>query len=568
MDELTKSIPLRIVYGILGIAIVAGPIYLTLHHRSLVTSTVDTRYFNTAIRPQDDLYRYVNGKWLDAAEIPADKAMHGAFTILADEAEAHTRTIIEGLEKNPDLKSDAEAQKMRDLYFSFMNEKKLEERGATPLQSTLQDIDAIHDIPQLLTVFAKLINDGFNAPLALAIHQDNRDSTHYIPDLGQAGLELPDRDYYLKDGEDGTYKTIRTAYEKHVANMFRLAGQSQPEQSATKVLAIETAIARVQWDNVANRDPVKTYNKYEIRKLSTLSSQVDWTPYLQTIGIIGRSETVNVQQPGYLTELSRMLGSVPLDNWKIYLKWKVISNGAAYLSKAFVDESFAFNGKIVTGTAEIRPRWKRGLGLVDGAMGEALGKLYVQRYFPEENKRRMKELINNLIAAYRQSIDQLDWMSAVTKQQAQFKLSKLAIKVGYPDQWRDYSSLEIDPDDLWGNVIRANEFEAHRQLNKLGKPVDRTEWLMTPQTVNAYYNPEQNEIVFPAAILQPPFFDVHADDAFNYGGIGAVIGHEISHGFDDQGSQYDGEGNLNDWWTKEDHEKFLKKTGTLIAQYE
>lgn len=528
---------------------------------------LDTRYFDTSVRPQDDFYRYVNGKWLDTANIPADKSRFGVFMELRDKSEKQLADIMNDLMKDTAIKPGTDAQRIHDLYASFMNEAKLEALAQKPLRDDLALIEATHDATRLPTLMARLARQGINMPMLVFVHPDNRDSTHYAPDLFQGGLELPDRDYYLKDGEDGTYKKIRDAYLNHIVMMLTLEGLPQPAQSAKLILALETSLAQAHWDKVSNRDPVKTYNKFLVANLESVAPQFDWNGFLQTAGVKGKSDFLLISQPSYITETAKLLQEVPLSTWKIYLKWKVISAAAPYLSKAFADEDFAFNGKIVSGTPEIRARWKRGVGVIESTMGESLGKLYVQKYFPEENKRRMLALVNNLIAAYHQSIDQLDWMSAATKQQAQEKLAKLAIKIGYPNQWRDYSALQIRADDLWGNVVRASEFEYQRQINKLGNPIDRNEWHMTPQTVNAYYNAEMNEIVFPAAILQPPFFNVQADDAFNYGAIGAVIGHEISHGFDDQGSQFDGEGDLRDWWTAEDHAKFATKTSALVQQY-
>jgi predicted metalloendopeptidase len=370
----------------------------------------------------------------------------------------------------------------------------------------------------------------------------------------------------LKDG-DGTFKKIREAYRQHIARMFALAKLEQGEAAATQILKLETSLAKAQWDKVVNRDPVKTYNKYALTELPKVSPRFNWDAYLQALGAKGRVDYLLISQPSYVTAVAGLLDKETLATWKTYLKWQLLSSYAPYLSKEFVDEDFAFTGKTLRDIPQDRPRWKRGLTVVESSVGEALGKLYVARHFPAENKQRMEALVNNLLAAYRQSINTLDWMSDATRQEAQAKLAKFTVKIGYPNKWRDYSTLQIKAEDLAGNVMRAQQFEYQRNLNKLGKPIDRDEWGMTPQTVNAYYNPELNEIVFPAAILQPPFFNAQADDAVNYGAIGAVIGHEISHGFDDQGSQYDGDGNLRDWWSKEDHEKFAAKTKALVAQY-
>jgi len=527
----------------------------------------DLNSFDTTMRPQDDFYRYVNGKWLDKTEIPVDRSRYGSFNILMDQTELQLKDIVSDLSKDTTVKDGSDAQKIRDMYASFMDERKLEERGIAPLQNQFAAIDALKDTAQLPSLIATLFRQGVNVPIGLGIHQDNKDSTRYVADLFQLGLELPDRDYYLKDGDDGTYKNIRNAYQQHIIAMFKLAGLPRPEESAKDILQFETSLAQAQWTKVANRDPIKTYNKRIINELPTLAPQFNWNDYLQTMGITGKASYLLVSQPSYVTEVGKLIQTAPLETWKTYLKWKSLSSAAPYLSKAFVDEDFAFEGRTISGTPEIRVRWKRGLTLLNGTMGELLGKLYVSQYFPEANKRHMLALVNNLIAAYGKSIETLDWMGPETKQEANVKLSKLQIKIGYPDKWKDYSALVITPNDLWANIVHASEFNYQHEIDKLGKPIDRSEWHMTPQTVNAYYNPEMNEIVFPAAILQPPFFDVQADDAFNYGAIGSVIGHEISHAFDDQGSQFDGDGNLRDWWTKEDHEKFKAKTSALIKQY-
>jgi len=527
----------------------------------------DLNAFDTSVRPQDDFYRYVNGKWFDKTEIPADKSRYGSFNVLADRTELQLRDIVSTLSNDTKTKAGSDAQKIRDMYASFMNESKLEERGVTPLRTQFAAIDEVKDASQLASLIATLFRQGVNVPVGLSIHQDNRNSTRYVPDVFQLGLDLPDREYYLKDGDDGTYKAVRDAYQQHIITMFKLAGLPNPEQSAKDILQFETSLALAQWTKVANRDPIKTYNKVLVSELSSLAPQFNWTAYLQAAGLISKADYILVSQPSYVTEVAKLTQTTPLGTWKTYLKWKALSSAAPYLSKVFVDQDFAFDGKTISGTPEIRARWKRGLSLLNGTMGELLGKLYVSQYFPAANKRHMMALVNNLIAAYGKSIDTLDWMSPTTKQQAKVKLSKLQIKIGYPDEWKDYSALTITPDDLWSNIVHASEFNYQHEIDKLRKPIDRLEWHMTPQTVNAYYNPEMNEIVFPAAILQPPFFDMQADDAFNYGAIGSVIGHEISHGFDDQGSQFDGDGNLRDWWTKEDHEKFKVKTSALIKQY-
>jgi putative endopeptidase len=406
------------------------------------------------------------------------------------------------------------------------------------------------------------------APYTPEVHQDAKDSTKYVFDLGQDGLGMPDRDYYLLP--DAKMAGARNQYARYVEKMLAMSGDKMAAKDARDVLAIETGLARIQWTKVENRDPVKTYNKFEFAKLAAIAPGFDWKSYLVDSGVDGKTDYVVVSQPSYITGFNKLLEKTPLPVWKTYFRWRLLNDFAPYLSQSFVDEHFSFYGTALRGIPENRPRWKRGIVLVESSIGEGLGKLYVAQYFPPESKARMDQLVRNLIAAYEADINTLDWMSPETRQKAQQKLSKLTTKIGYPRKWRDYSALQIARDDLVGNVIRAQIFDYNRNLNKLGKPIDRDEWGMTPQTVNAYYNPEMNEIVFPAAILQPPFFNPKADEAVNYGGIGAVIGHEISHGFDDQGSQYDGNGNLlgaPGWFTREDLDKFKAKTRALVEQY-
>jgi len=531
----------------------------------VLASGVDTANFDPATRPQDDLFQAVNGKWLASFEIPADKSNYGSFTKLDDDAEKQLKTIIEEMAATESVATGTETQKIRDFYNAFMDEAKLEELGTKPLEPTFARIDALKSKADISGLMAALVREGYRMPLVPYIHQDNKNATEYIGDLYQSGLGLPDRDFYLLN--DAKFKGLREGYLAHVEKMLTLAGIEKADQAAKDILALETRLAKAHWDKVENRDPVKGYNKVDPAALKKLTSDIDWAVYLKGIGFDGLPAII-VSQPSYITGLGKEIKSTPLDTWKIYFKWHALSSAAPYLNKALVDENFAFFGKTLNGTQEIRPRWKRGVEATEEALGEALGKIYVSRHFPPENKARMEALVANLIKAYEVSINSLSWMSEETKKKALEKLGKFSVKIGYPEQWRDYSALEVKAGDLAGNLARATAFEYQRNLSKLGKPIDRSEWGMTPQTVNAYYNPEMNEIVFPAAILQPPFFDVNADDAVNYGGIGAVIGHELSHGFDDQGSQYDGDGNLNMWWTKEDRAKFDALGAKLAAQYD
>jgi putative endopeptidase len=558
-------------YWVLVIGVTAAVLALarTGVPQTAMLSGVDLQYVDKSVRPQDDLYRHLNGKWLDSFQIPADKGSYGSFTYLDDLTQEQLRGIVEGLAAGGTVAGtatgDAEARKIADLYASFMDETRLEALGLKPLQAEFAAIDAIADKSEIPALVAHLNRIGAGAPYVFGINQDARNSLQYAVILRQGGLGMPDRDYYLKD--DAKLKDARTKYLAHMAKMLGMAGDGDAQTHAAAILDLETALANVQWTRVENRDPIKTYNKTAVADLRQMMPNYDWQAYVRASDIAGKADSVIVNQPSYFSGLDKLITETPLAAWKAYFKWHVLSAAAPYLSKPFVDERFAFTGTVLSGIPENRARWKRGIALIDESIGEALGKRYVAKYFPPQNKARMQALIANMLDAYRRDIETLDWMSTDTKKGAQAKLAKLVTKIGYPDTWRDYGTLQIARDDLWGNVVRAREFEYRRNLNKLGKPVDRSEWGMTPQTINAYYNPLMNEIVFPAAILQPPFFNVRADDAVNYGGIVAVIGHEMSHGFDDRGSQYDADGNLHDWFTAEDHEKFKAKTRALVAQY-
>ena len=535
-------------------------------------SGIDLQFFDNSVRAQDDFYRHVNGTWLNSTEIPADKGRYGSFDKLSDDSLEQLRTVVERLTQSADA-ADPDQRKIVELYASFMDEAALEKLDLRPLASEFARIAALKrrsQIPGLIAHFSLL---GVGAPYRPQVHQDARDATKYVFDLHQGGLGMPDRDYYLEN--DDRLQQIRARYLQHVETMLRLAGDSaagEPAaaQEAHDIVALETALAKVQWTKVENRDPVKTYNRVELTQLARLAPGYNWKAYLSDAGVAGKVDYLVISQPSYITAFNELVARTPLPVWRSYFRWRLLSEFAPFLSKKFVDENFAFYGTALRGITQNRPRWKRAVGLVDGAIGEGLGKIYVASYFPPEFKSRMDQLVRNLLAAYQADIDTLDWMGPETKQKAHEKLARFTTKIGYPAKWRDYSALRIVPGDLLGNVMRANAFEYHRNVSKLGQPIDRTEWEMTPQTVNAYYNPEKNEIVFPAAILQPPFFNAQADDAVNYGGIGAVIGHEISHGFDDQGSQYDGLGNLLSapgWFTQADLDHFKARTRALVTQY-
>ena len=531
-----------------------------------LSSGIALQYVEQGVRPQDDFFEHLNGKWLKSVEIPADKSTWGAFHQLRDDTLPQLRAIIERAAADKNAAAGSEARKIGDFYASYMDEARLEQLGAAPLKKEMGQIAAIKNKAELPAQFAHLGRLGVNVPFVFFIHQDAKDSTKYVADLYQAGLGMPDRDYYLKQ-DDAKLADVRAKYQQHVEKMLALAGSKTAAADAKAIVALETELAKVQWTKVENRDPIKTYNKVEFSKLGAMAPGYDWSAWLKAAGLQGKADYLIVSQPTYLKGFTDVLNRTPLATWKAYLQFQTVNGYANYLSKAFVDQRFAFNGTTLAGIPELEPRWKRGVSTLEGSLGDAVGKLYVKEHFPAERKAHMEVLVNNLLAAYKDSIDTLDWMSPATKKEAQTKLAKFTPKIGYPNKWKGYTDLTVKRDDLVGNVMRSREVEYNRELNKLGKPIDREEWGMTPQTVNAYYNPELNEIVFPAAILQPPFFDAKADDAVNYGGIGAVIGHEISHGFDDQGSQYDGDGNMRNWWTEEDGKRFGEKTKALIAQY-
>jgi predicted metalloendopeptidase len=526
-------------------------------------SGIELGNMDKAVRAQDDFYLHLNGHWMKTAEIPADRSAWGTGAQLVEEIQPRLRQLIEEAAATG---GSADAKKVGDLFASAMDEARADQLGLAPLNAERARIAAITDKSQLAEQFGHMSRLAVTSPFDVSIHQDNKDSTRYVADLAQSGLSMPDRDYYLKKDDPKLADTL-AKYEAHVARMLTLAGDQNAAATAKAIVALETKLAEIQWTKVELRDPIKAYNKVEISKLNELAPSFNWNAWLERANVAGKVKDVIVGQPTYIKGLDKVLQEVSLQDWKAYMDYQLLRAYAPVLSKAYVDEHFAFYGTVLTGATENRPRWKRAVTMTQSAMGEAVGKLYVEKYFPPEAKARMEELVKNLLLAYKQSINKLDWMSPATRKEAQAKLAKFTPKIGYPSKWRDYSSLEVKRDDLVGNVMRWHDFDHLRETNKLGKPIDREEWLMTPQEVNAYYNPEMNEIVFPAAILQPPYFDLSADDAVNYGSIGAVIGHEISHGFDDQGSQYDGDGNLRNWWTEQDHKKYKERTQILVKQY-
>ena len=512
-----------------------------------------------SIRPQDDLFRHVNGQWISRTEIPSDKARYGSFYLLAEEAEQAVRDIID---EAATAQPGTEERKFGDLFASFMDEDAVEKRGATPLTPLFELVAPVTSIETLLPVIGKLERGGTSGFIQAFVDNDPGNPERYLVFLEQGGLGLPDESYYREE----KFAEIRIAYVAFLESMLTLAGMSDPAVRAQRVFDLETEIAAAHWDNVRTRDSEATYN------LTAWSDVTATSPLLQSwldaMDVpAGAFAEVVVRQPSFVDGVTALFTEDRLESWRDWLRWQIIRSNAAYLSSDFVAANFDFYGKTLTGTPELRARWKRGVSLVEGVLGEAVGKIYVERHFPAAAKDAMDVLVAHLVEAYRQSITALPWMGEDTRARAIDKLDKFTPKIGYPVKWRDYSTLEIDPADLLGNVRAANEFEFQRELGKIGKPLDRDEWFMTPQTINAYYNPGFNEIVFPAAILQYPFFDENRDAAANYGAIGAVIGHEIGHGFDDQGSKYDGDGRLIDWWTAEDKAAFEKLTASLIDQY-
>jgi putative endopeptidase len=527
-----------------------------------LTSGINAAEFDPGVRPQDDLFRHVNGQWIARTEIPADKARWGSFYLLAEEAEKAVREII--LEAQS-AESGTEQRKIGDLYASFMDEQRAEQLEATPIEADLASVDQVTSIPALLGALGRLERAGVSGAFQLYVDNDPGNPERYLVFVEQGGLGLPDESYYREE----TFASVREAYAAFIERMFRLAGYADAAQRAKRVFALETELASHHWDNVATRDSQKTYNLKTWGQVSALAAGADLDVWLAGLGApAGAFEEVVVREPSFLTGLAATLTAPRLDAWRDWLRWQIIRSSAAYLSSDFVEANFDFYGRTLSGTPQLRDRWKRGVSLVEGALGEAVGRVYVERHFKPSAKESMDVLVGYLVEAYRDSITKLDWMTAETRDRALEKLDKFTPKIGYPVKWRDYSALSIDPGNLIANVRATSEFEFQRELGKIGKPLDRDEWFMTPQTINAYYNPGFNEIVFPAAILQFPFFDENRDAAANYGAIGAVIGHEIGHGFDDQGSKYDGDGRLTDWWTEADRAAFEERTASLIEQYD
>ena len=524
---------------------------------------VDLTAMDRSVKPGDDFYNYVNGAWMARTEIPADRSSWGGFAILRDLSDKRTRTLIEQSAAQTNAPGSV-ADKIGTTYASFMDAATIEAAGAKPLKPYLDKIAAIRTQTDLAKAFGDATKEGLDVPIGAGVQQDLKDNTVYAVYMGQGGLGLPDRDYYLKD--DPKFAEARTKYVTYIADMMRLAGQPDPQGSAQRIYDLEKQIAQVHWERAELRQVEKGYNPMPVADLATAMPGFDWKTMLAEQGL-GAQTRVIVGQPSALTGTAKIIAATPMKTWKEYLAFHTISDKAPLLSTPFVNTQFAFYGTTLNGTPQLKERWKRGVDLVNGSLGEAVGQIYVAKYFPPEAKAKADELVHNLIAAMDIRLSKLTWMAPETKEKARAKLAAFTPKIGYPDKFRDYSALTVTKGDVLGNADRAAAFEYNRQLAKVGKPVDRSEWFMTPQTVNAYANPLMNEVVFPAAILQPPFFDPNADPAVNYGAIGAVIGHELSHHFDDQGRKFDPRGNFSDWWTPQDVSRFTALTDKVVAQY-
>jgi len=527
-------------------------------------SGIDKANMDTNIRPQDNFYRYINGGWLKRNAIPNDKTAIGSFYDLRDKADEDVKVIIEELAATKYLALGTDEQKVADLFRSYMNAKQRNTAGITPIQSIITAINKLQNKDDLAEFFGKYSSVGINNPLALYISVDAKKSSSYAIHIWQNGLNLPDKDYYFN--ETKRFVDLRTGYIIHIENMFDMAGISNGKSAAKNIMALETSLAEFHWTRVESRDSEKRYNKFATNNLNSITSKFNWQVFLAAEGVASQKDII-INQPNFIEGFGKVFDQTSLETWKQYLTFNTLSAFSSFLTTDLDSENFDFFSRQLNGRKEQRPQWRRGVGVVNANLGEVIGKVYVARHFTPQAKSRMSALVENLRNAYGTSIDDLTWMSDSTKKSAHVKLAAFTPKIGYPDQWEDYSQLSINVNDLVGNIIRSRKVSSDKERSKLGGPIRKWEWAMTPQTVNAYYNPTVNEIVFPAAILQAPFFNMKADDAVNYGGIGAVIGHEMGHGFDDQGSKYDASGNLNNWWTEQDLKEFSIRTKALVEQY-
>ncbi len=525
---------------------------------------IDPANMDLSVKPGDNFFLYANGTWLKNNPVPASKTRWGSFDALRQTSLDNLKLITEDAAKN--ASKNSLYQRVGDLYAAAMDSATIEKLGYAPIKSELERLNGLTTQDQVLNEVATLRIQGIGGVLfGFAVSQDDKNVNQYIPEFRQGGLSLPDRDYYLKN--DTRSQTIRTEYTKYVTDMFKLVGddETMAQQKAQHILNLETALAKAQLSRVELRDPVKTYNKFSVDDFSKATPGLDWKALLTTMKV-AKADSVLCNNPAFFKTANSLLTAVPVNVWKAYLQWAIIKNNAAYLSSDFVNRQFKF-GQVLSGQKQITPRWQRMSGMVDNNLGELVGQLYVEKYFNDAAKQRMLALVKNVQQTVADRINRLDWMGDSTKQQALGKLNAIINKIGFPDKWETYEGVVINKNDLLGSIKSLNEWSYNDMVNRMGKPVDKTKWLMTPATVNAYYNPSNNEIVFPAAILQFPFFDPNADDAVNYGGIAAVIGHEITHGFDDQGRQYAADGNLKDWWTTDDARKFTERADKVVAQY-
>ncbi len=550
-----------------AVLLVYSTSFVNAQYASKKVHGLDPTNMDLSVKPCDNFYQYANGTWLKKNAIPPAFSSWGSFTELAEQNNDVLRGILDDAAKNTSAPSGSNTKKIGDLYYAAMDSATIEQLGSKPITADLARISAIKNADGVQDEIARLHLYGNGAVFGFSGNQDAKNSTQVIGQLSQGGLTLPDRDYYVADDEKS--RTIREEYHKHVVTMFKLVGDDAAltEAEAQTVMALETRLAKASRTRVERRDPDKNYNKMTQAQLGSLTPDFSWNRFFATLGLENPGD-VNVGQPEFFKEVNVMIKETPVNDWKTYFRWRVINGSANALSSAFVSESFHFNGMVLTGTKEQQPRWKRMIQVVNSTMGEALGEAYVARAFSPQAKARAKEMVNNLMAALKDHILALDWMDETTRAAAVKKLQSIAVKIGYPDKWRDYSSLTINRSSYFENLRRAREFDYRYNISRIGKPVDRTEWGMTPPTVNAYYSSTRNEIVFPAGILQPPFYDPEADDAVNYGGMGAVIGHELSHGFDDQGSKFDADGNLKMWWTPETRKTFDERTGLVVKQFD
>ncbi len=544
-----------------AVAEAAGPAVA----ESSLESGIALENIDESVRPQDDFYRHVNGKWLERTEIPSDRSNYGSFTELSVQAEEDLRELVEAVAADRTAANGSDAQKVGALYRGFMDTARIEALGLAPVRAQLDRIAALSSRGELAAFWGGMAPLGGLGPFGSYVYIDQKQSDRHITYMGQGGLGLPDRDYYFREGEQ--FDRVRSAYEDYIATLLRLADHPEPAAHAGAIVALETALAEEHWTRTQNRDRNATYNKMTVAEADALMGSLDLAAYLEAAKL-GAAEEVVIRQPSYFEAVDGIVTTTPMDTWKAYMTFHFLDGAAAYLSSDFVDANFDFRSRTLSGVDEQRPRWKRGISVVGGSLRDVLGRLYVERHFADEAKQRMDELVGNLLVAFDRGIDELEWMGPATKEQAREKLARFTPKIGYPDVWEDYSGLEIVEGEFLENLRRVREFQYDDMVSDLGGPIDPHEWGMPPYMVNAYYNPTRNEIVFPAAILQPPFFDLAADDAVNYGAIGAVIGHEISHGFDDQGRKSDGDGNLRDWWTEEDAEAFEMRANMLVEQYD